>query len=269
MNFKNDCRLYKIEATLIQDWFKVVFLYKGVKINMKLTYGSWVEQEDVFQTDNPSKGAVEVLKWAYETYKEELIYACSFGVEGIVMIDLITQVNPEAKVVFLDTGFHFKETYELIEEVQERYPQLDIELKKPLLTVNEQKEQYGDRLWESNPDQCCHMRKVLPLRETLSNATAWLSGLRREQSASRRSTNFINKDDTFESIKVCPLIHWSWDDIWDYVETHQLPYNNLHDQGYPSIGCAPCTLPGDMATGTRTGRWANQTKTECGLHNRN
>ena len=110
------------------------------------------------------------------------------------------------------------------------------------------------------------MRKVIPLREALSNATAWLSGLRREQSPSRSQTNFVNKDETFQSVKICPLIHWTWTDIWDYVKKHQLPYNPLHDQGYPSIGCAPCTLPGDTATGSRSGRWANQTKTECGLH---
>lgn len=236
---------------------------------MKLTYTSWVDLNDRFQMNDASKGALDVLKWAYETYEDELIYACSFGIEGIVMIDLINQFYPQAKVVFLDTGFHFQETYELIDRVKARYPQLDIEMKQPELTIKEQAKTYGDRLWERNPDQCCYMRKVLPLRETLSSATAWLSGLRREQSSSRRSTNFTNKDETFQSIKVCPLIHWTWDDIWDYVKTHDLPYNKLHDAGYPSIGCAPCTLPGDMTTGSRDGRWANEMKTECGLHQQN
>ncbi|MEK5070392.1 phosphoadenylyl-sulfate reductase [Sporosarcina sp. FSL K6-1508] len=233
---------------------------------MKKTYDSWIESEDVFLLDDEAKGALNVLRWAYKEYDDELVYACSFGVEGIVMIDLISQIKSTAKVVFLDTGLHFKETYALIDKVKQLYPQLKIELKKPILTVEEQADEYGAELWARQPDQCCHMRKVIPLRETLSNATAWLSGLRREQSPSRSLTNFVNKDETFQSVKICPLIHWSWTDIWDYVDKHELPYNPLHDQGYPSIGCAPCTIQGDTTTGSRSGRWANQTKTECGLH---
>ncbi|MBE1553949.1 phosphoadenylyl-sulfate reductase [Sporosarcina limicola] len=232
----------------------------------KLTYASWVEMNIDFLIDDQSKGALNVLRWAYDEYNDELVYACSFGVEGIVMLDLISQMKPTAKVVFLDTELHFQETYALIDEVKQRYPQLVIEMKKPALTVEEQAEKYGDKLWERQPNRCCYMRKVVPLREALGDATAWLSGLRREQSPSRSQTNFINKDETFESIKICPLIHWTWTDIWNYVEKYQLPYNPLHDQGFPSIGCVPCTFPGDTATGSREGRWANQTKTECGLH---
>jgi len=234
----------------------------------RLTYESWSTVGNDFfdESDDGSKGALNVLQWAFDTYDDELVYACSFGVEGIVMIDLISQIKPTAKVVFLDTGLHFQETLDLIDEVKQRYSQLAIEMKKPALTVEEQAEKYGDKLWESQPDRCCYMRKVVPLRETLSSATAWLSGLRREQSSSRSQTNFINKDETFQSIKICPLIHWSWKDIWDYVKEHQLPYNRLHDQGYPSIGCLPCTLPSDTTTGSRSGRWVNQAKTECGLH---
>ncbi len=233
---------------------------------VKLTYLDWIETDRDFAIDDESKGALNVLRWAYEEYDKELVYACSFGVEGIVMIDLIAQIKPTAKVVFLDTGLHFTETYALIEAVKLRYPQLAIEMKKPTDSVEQQAEKLGDKLWERQPDRCCYLRKVIPLREALSGATAWLSGLRREQSPSRSQTNFINKDETFQSVKICPLIHWTWEDIWAYVDLHQLPYNPLHDQGYPSIGCAPCTLPGDTATGSRSGRWADQTKTECGLH---
>ncbi|HHU20063.1 MAG TPA: phosphoadenylyl-sulfate reductase [Bacilli bacterium] len=233
----------------------------------KLTYESWFEYDDPsFLIDNPSKGALNVLKWAFKTYKDELVYACSFGVEGMVMIDLISQINSKAQIVFLDTELHFEETYRLIDEVKARYPELNIKMKKPALTVEEQAEKYGDKLWERQPDRCCYMRKIVPLREELSNATAWLSGLRREQSPERSQTKFINKDENFKSVKICPLIHWSWIDIWDYVKKNQLPYSTLHDQGYPSIGCVPCTLPGDTKTGSRAGRWKNQQKTECGLH---
>lgn len=233
----------------------------------KLTYQSWYEPSLSFPIDNDSKGALHVIKWAYDHYGEALVYACSFGVEGVVMLDLISQINETAKVVFLDTGLHFKETYTLINKVKQRYPLLNIEMKQPELTVAEQAEEYGNRLWESQPDYCCHMRKVVPLRETLNSATAWLSGLRREQSPSRSKTNFINKDDIFQSIKICPLIHWSWIDIWNYVKKQQLPYNVLHDQGYSSIGCTPCTLPDNSVTGERSGRWVSHEKTECGLHN--
>jgi len=235
----------------------------------KLTYKSWAETSEVFPIDDESKGALDVLRWAYGEYDDELVYACSFGVEGIVMIDLISQIKPTAKVVFLETGFHFQETHTLIDEVKKRYPKLVIEMKTPGLTVEEQADKYGDRLWERQPDRCCHMRKVIPLREAMSGTTAWLSGLRREQSPSRSQTNFVNKDETFQSVKICPLIHWTWIDIWDYVKKHNLPYNPLHDQGYPSIGCSHCTFKGDTTTGSRAGRWANQAKTECGLHNAN
>lgn len=236
----------------------------------KITYQTWHDVNDTFTFDDETKGALNVIQWAYDHYGEELVYACSFGVEGIVMLDFISQINETAKVVFLDTGLHFKETYDLIEQVRQRYPRLKIEMKQPSLTVQEQAQTHGDRLWETQPDRCCHLRKVVPLRETLNHATAWLSGLRREQSPSRRKTNFINKDDIFQSIKICPLIHWSWLDIWDYVKERQLPYNELHCQGYSSIGCAPCTSKADDSeAGTRSGRWANHKKTECGLHYKN
>ena len=239
---------------------------RGEVSMVKLTYETWFKPTETFNIDDESKGALNVLRWAYDEYDADLVYACSFGVEGIVMLDLISKTKPTAKVVFLDTGLHFQETYTLIEDIKTRYPQLDIEMKKPALTVEEQADAHGEKLWERQPDRCCHMRKVVPLQEALSNATAWLSGLRREQSPSRSLTEFVNKDETFQSVKVCPLIHWTWTDIWDYVDKYKLPYNPLHDQGFPSIGCVPCTSPSDTTSGSRSGRWANQMKTECGLH---
>lgn len=255
----------KIEAMISNITFYLKF-NGGEIVTKLLTYETWAESTDEFVVDAQYKGALNVLNWAYEMYDEQLIYSCSFGIEGIVLIDLISKVNPTAKIVFLDTELHFPETYELIKTVKQKYPGLRIEMIKPDLSVEEQAEQFGDELWKRQPDRCCYMRKVLPLRKTLLKSTAWLSGLRREQSPTRKNTNFINKDETFQSIKICPLIHWSWKDIWNYVKEHQLQYNPLHDQGYPSIGCWPCTIQGDMETGSRSGRWANQGKTECGLH---
>ncbi|TGB03671.1 phosphoadenylyl-sulfate reductase [Halobacillus salinus] len=233
----------------------------------KLTYNHF--SEDLiphFQPaeDDPTKGAQEVLKWAYDTYDTSLVYACSFGAEGIVLIDLISKVKEDAEVVFLDTDVHFQETYELIEKVKRRYPKLKINMKKPDLTLDEQAEKHGQALWKKNPDQCCYIRKIKPLEDALSGVTAWLSGLRREQSVSRSKTNFVNKDGRFEAIKVCPLIHWTWDDVWEYIRVNDLDYNVLHDQGYPSIGCMPCTFKADGDG--RSGRWQGFNKTECGLH---
>ena len=117
-----------------------------------------------------------------------------------------------------------------------------------------------------NPNKCCEIRKVLPLNEVLSTATAWISGLRREQSETRKHTQYLNQDHKFKSIKVCPLIHWTWKDVWRYQNKNGLDYNVLHDQGYPSIGCKPCTAPAINADDLRSGRWTGQGKTECGLH---
>ncbi|CDQ19791.1 phosphoadenylyl-sulfate reductase [Halobacillus karajensis] len=219
-----------------------------------------------FQPEDETKGAQEVIQWAYEQY-EDIVYACSFGAEGIVLIDLISKAAPEARVVFLDTGLHFEETYQLIEKVKQRYPKLQITMKKPPITVEEQAEQYGSALWKRNPDQCCYIRKIKPLEEVISGSTAWLSGLRREQSPSRSKTNFVNKDERFKSIKVCPLIYWTWEDVWSYIRLNSLDYNELHDQNYPSVGCIPCTA--QAADGDRSGRWKGLNKTECGLHTTN
>jgi phosphoadenosine phosphosulfate reductase len=220
-----------------------------------------------FADDDPSKGALNVLEWAYSHYdEEEIVYACSFGIEGIVLIDLISKVNEGARVVFLDTGLHFDETYELIDKMKKKYPLMEIEMKKPEQTLEEQAAEYGGELWKSRPDKCCELRKVIPLDGVLSGATAWLSGLRREQSETRKNTQFLNKDNRFKSVKICPLIHWTWKDIWRYAHNNNLPYNVLHDNGYPSIGCRTCTLPAFNADDLRSGRWTGSNKIECGLH---
>lgn len=219
-----------------------------------------------FNSELKDKNTLDVLKWSYQTFGDELVYACSFGAEGVVLIDHISRVKNDAHIIFLDTDFHFNETYDLIEQIKQKYPSLIIELLKPDLTPDEQTQQYGAKLWEQEPDQCCRIRKIQPLEQKLTRYKAWITGLRRDQGPSRRDTEYINKDDRFKSIKICPLIHWSWDDVWHYIECHNLPYNNLHDQNYPSIGCEQCTLPVTHDEDPRAGRWAGQTKTECGLH---
>lgn len=233
---------------------------------MEWLYDSWSGEEPEFNQHSKTKGALEVLDWAYRTYKEDIVYACSFGVEGVVLIDLISQVNETAEIVFLDTGLHFEETYELIEKIKVKYPKLQIKMKQPEESVQEQALSKGEALWERDPGQCCNLRKIVPLHEELDGVSAWISGLRREQSPLRQKTNFLNRDQKFKAIKVCPLIHWTWKEVWRYVYEKDLPYNPLHDRGYPSIGCAVCTESVLNGSDSRAGRWANQEKTECGLH---
>jgi phosphoadenosine phosphosulfate reductase len=230
-----------------------------------LTYSNW-EESRVKALQEEMKGFMDILKWTFREYGHKVIYACSFGAEGMVLLDLISKVEKKANIIFLDTDFHFAETYELINQVKEKYPDFSIGVSKPKLTVDEQAIQYGEKLWESNSNLCCHLRKIEPLTEQLSSCEAWISGLRREQSATRRHVEYINKDVKFQKIKICPLIHWTWEDIWNYIKLNHLPYNKLHDKGYPSIGCENCTLPVAEGQDMRGGRWANSQKTECGLH---
>lgn len=234
-------------------------------MNEQLTYESWNEQT-VAKILKEQRDYLDILKWAYREYKEDIVYACSFGAEGIVLIDLINKVDRNAKIIFLDTGLHFPETYELIETVKVRYPSLQIKMVKPKLTLAQQAKWYDEELWADNPNLCCHLRKIVPLQEVLQDTKAWISGLRREQSPTRSKTKFINKDEKFNNIKICPLIHWKWEDILTYINLNQIPYNPLHDKGYPSIGCAPCTKSVPDPSDLRAGRWAGHTKTECGLH---
>ncbi|MRH43845.1 phosphoadenylyl-sulfate reductase [Aquibacillus halophilus] len=234
-------------------------------MNEKLVYENWDDQ--VQQGLNKDlKDFMDVIKWAYRVYGDKILYSCSFGAEGIVLIDLISKVDPKATVVFLDTDLHFKETYSLIDEIKKKYPELKIKMIRPSLTLEQQADKYGHNLWERDPNLCCHTRKIKPLENELSHVDAWISGLRRDQSFSRRNTEYVNKDNTFKRVKICPLIHWTWDDVWSYIELNNLPYNALHDNNYPSIGCEKCTTQVLKAADTRSGRWATAEKTECGLH---
>lgn len=232
----------------------------------QLTYENW-QQEKVDYLIETLPDYTDILKWAFSEYKNhEIIYACSFGAEGIVLIDLLNKFNKNTHIVFLDTGLHFPETYHLIEKIKTHYPSLQIKMIKPALTLDEQAEKYGEKLWTINPNQCCYLRKIVPFEEALEDTKAWISGLRREQSPTRKQTRYINRDERFKKIKICPLIHWTWDDVMTYIRLNNLPYNPLHDQNFPSIGCAPCTRAVSKGEDPRSGHSAGHAKTECGLH---
>ena len=212
------------------------------------------------------KETMDCLKWAFREYGDNVVYACSFGAESSVLLHLISKVKEDAAIAFIDTNLHFGETYETIEHVKEKYPRFTINLISTALSLKDQAHKFGDNLWNVNPNHCCQIRKIEPLREKLQKYKAWISGLRRSQSSTRANVDFVNIDHRFQKIKICPLIHWTWDEIWMYIKLYQLPYNKLHDKGYPSIGCEVCTKPVEEAGESREGRWLNHQKNECGLH---
>ncbi len=184
--------------------------------------------------------AQSILEWAIETFGTGLSIGTSFGGSGLVLLDLALQLQPDIDIFYIDTGFFFPETQELIERVQQHY-QRSLRRIATTLTVERQAAQYGPQLYHRNPDLCCHLRKVEPLREALFNTTAWASALRRDQSATRTQTPAITWNERHNLVKLAPLINWTEAEIWEYIDTHHLPYNELHDRNYPSIGCWPCT----------------------------
>ncbi|MFQ5930569.1 MAG: phosphoadenylyl-sulfate reductase [Acidobacteriota bacterium] len=215
-------------------------------------------------------GALELLRWAVDTYQDRIALASSFGAEDMVLIDLLSQVTPKPRVFTLDTGRLPVETYEVMQEVERRY-NLQLEVYCPdYRKVEEMVRQHGINLFYQSVENrklCCHVRKVEPLQRALSNLSAWVSGLRRQQSAYRSEVPKVEEDNG--RIKISPLADWSDERVWSYIRKNDLPYNKLHDRKYPSIGCAPCTRPVQPGEDPRAGRWwwENSHK-ECGLHER-
>jgi phosphoadenosine phosphosulfate reductase len=212
-----------------------------------------------------SWSAGEILDWALTHFQRRIALASAFGPEGMVLIDLATRIRSDVQVFTLDTGLFFPETYELMHKVERRYG-ITIERVKPVLSVDEQAEQHGPALWQHSPDRCCYMRKIEPLRRKLSSLDAWVAAIRRDQTPDRAHAQKVEWDLKFGLVKINPLCDWTSEMVWDYVRSHDLPYNPLHDHGYPSIGCAPCTRPVRNGEDERAGRWAGFAKTECGLH---
>ena len=210
----------------------------------------------------------EILAWAYSTYGDRVAMSTAFGPSGVVMMHLASRMNPGARVFFVDTGYHFDETLSMVERIGRRLP-LTIEVVQPELTVAQQALVHGDRLHVVDPDRCCAMRKVESTQRALSGLDAWMTALRRDQGPSRANTpvvDFRPQGDGRVLTKIAPLATWTKKDVWRHIFAHELPYNPLHDQGYPSVGCMPCTQPATDSSDERSGRWSGRTKTECGLH---
>jgi phosphoadenosine phosphosulfate reductase len=208
--------------------------------------------------------AEDVLRWAADEFGERLCLTCSWQKQSSVLVHMVSELGLEVDYVELDTQLFFKESYETRERLVERY---GIELVVPnVITVAEQHKQEGPNLWERDPDRCCHIRKVEPLLRALEPYDAWVSGIRRDQAPSRAGVKKLERSSRYGVWKIQPLADWSEKDVWSYILQNDIPYNPLHDVGYRSIGCIPCTRPTRPNEEERAGRWAGSDKLECGIH---
>lgn len=207
----------------------------------------------------------QALRWGLGRFGQDLAIAASFGAEDVVLIDIAATLGSPFRVFTLDTDFLFPETYALIERVEKRYG-IEVERTHSEFTPEAQAAQFGAALWSTNPDQCCQLRKVEPLKRYLAGMKAWITGVRRDQAPTRANTRKLEWDAKFGLVKLNPLADWTWMQVWDYIRAHQVPYNPLHDRDYPSIGCTYCTRPVKPGEDPRAGRWAGMGKIECGLH---
>jgi phosphoadenosine phosphosulfate reductase len=206
-----------------------------------------------------------ILRWAVQRFHPRLTMATAFGAEGCCLIHMLAEIEPSVRIFNLETGYQFPETLELRERIKERYG-IAVELVRPELTVPEYEAEHGGPLYVHRPDQCCHDRKVLPLRRAVVGYDAWISAIRSDQTQHRAAAGVVQWDAKFCLVKVNPLLGWTRKDVWNFIMRHDVPYNPLHDRHYPSIGCWPCTRPVAEGEDERAGRWAGTVKKECGLH---
>jgi phosphoadenosine phosphosulfate reductase len=191
--------------------------------------------------------------------------ATAFGAEGCCLIHMLADIEPAVRIFNLETGYQFPETLALRERIRTRYG-IEVEFIKPEMLVAEYEEEHGGPLYVHRPDQCCYDRKVLPLRRAIVGYDAWISAIRSDQTGDRARADVVGWDAKFNLVKINPLLTWTKKDVWTFIHKYDVPYNPLHDQGYPSIGCWPCTRPVANGEDDRSGRWAGTIKKECGLH---
>ena len=219
------------------------------------------EQSARLETATPQ----EILKWATDRFADKFTMATAFGPEGMCLIHMLAEIAPQTHIFNLDTGYQFKETLELRERVLQRYG-IAVAMNRADTSVEQYEQLHGGPLYKVNPDQCCFDRKVKVLRESVVGFEAWASAIRRDQSPDRAKAPIVGWDKKFSLVKVSPLANWTKKDVWGLITKYDIPYNTLHDQGYTSIGCWPCTRSVMFGEDERAGRWSGTAKTECGLH---
>jgi phosphoadenosine phosphosulfate reductase len=208
--------------------------------------------------------AAEALRWTVDTFGDDFIVASNM--QDAVLIDLATKVKSDVDVLFLETGYHFPETIGTRDAVQTVYPEVHIVNAQAEQSVAEQDAEYGEKLHDRNPTLCCNLRKVVPLKKTLANYSAWVTGVRRVDAPTRANTPIVTWDDRNGLVKINPIAAWTDDEFNGYIREHSILENPLVSIGFLSIGCAPCTAKVEAGQDPRSGRWAGQSKTECGLH---
>lgn len=210
----------------------------------------------------------DVLRWAVKQFHPRLLMATAFGAEGCCILHMLAEIEPAVTVINLDTGYQFQETLDLRERIKDRYG-IEVVYVRPATTVAEYEAEHGGPLYAHRPDQCCFDRKVLPLRNAMAkyDPLAWISAIRKDQTENRAANAAVVQwDAKFNVVKVNPLLTWTKREVWGFIHKHDVPYNPLHDQDYPSIGCWPCTRAVQPGEDERAGRWAGKVKKECGLH---
>ena len=207
----------------------------------------------------------EILAWAVQTYFPRFTMATGLGPEGCVIISMLAKIEPRVYVFNLDTGYQFRETLELRDRIAEKYG-MTIDLQRPELSVAHYEAVHGGPVYQTDPDRCCHDRKVAVLHRVATGFDAWATGIRRDQGPTRADTPIVRWDKKFGLVKISPLAAWTKKDVWGRILKEGVPYNPLHNQGYPSIGCWPCTRAVGSGEDERAGRWSGSVKTECGLH---
>lgn len=206
-----------------------------------------------------------IVRWAMDRYQDKFTMATAFGPEGMCLIHWIAEFNRNASVFNLDTGYQFQETLELRDQVARRYG-LEVELRRPELSVEEYERVNGGPVYKTEPDRCCRERKISLINAAVAGKHCWASAIRRDQTKDRSVVPIVGWDKKFQLIKVSPLANWTKAQVWQTILDHDIPYNPLHDKGYPSIGCWPCTRAILLGEDERAGRWSGSQKTECGLH---
>ena len=209
--------------------------------------------------------ALDVLTWAMETFGTGLSIGSGFGASGVVLMDLALRINPDVDIFYIDTGYFFPETLDLVSRLEHHY-QRSLRRVVADLTIVQQEKRFGPALHSNDPNLCCQLRKVAPMKQALADSTAWATALRQDQSSTRKDVRMVQWNERYNVVKLSPLVHWTEADIWQFVHENNLPYNTLHDQSYPSIGCWPCTSPVREGDDLRAGRWQGFEKKECGLH---
>lgn len=207
----------------------------------------------------------EILRWGTERFGDKLTMGTAFGPEGMVILYWLSRIAPQTHVFNLDTGYQFKETLELRDRVA-RELGIEVEMMRPELTVEQYEAANGGPVYQSDPNRCCFDRKISVLRRAAQGKHAWISAIRRDQSDDRARAAIVGWDRKFGLVKINPLANSTKQEIWKLITDHRIPYNPLHDQGYTSIGCWPCTRAVMFGEDERAGRWSGTQKTECGLH---